>query len=1021
MKASIRPASTAKVFFLKAIYSFILYEWTVNVPSVSVLTNIPQDFCAGQSRMPNSVEYYPVEQGKPLNVATLAAIKLYELGQATKEHAAAIAELSLAQFEATLQSLPPVTNTVEPIAPFAPSFSTQALAEQINLQKRLFANLVAITRAITTRVSLQETLQNVLDIAMKLTHAKEAGLFLVNGKGNVTYSIFSSHINTLYHDPRYIGMIMDKGMAGWVLRHKQMALVPDTELDERWLILPQDTVTHRSALVIPIINDEQPVGILTLTHSAPHHFSQDDAMFMVAAADQIALALHNAQVYEEQRRQTERLNTLYIVLQTVGAHLQPSTAVEAAANKVAELTGWPAVTISLPDETQTYLINMATAGYIGIAHSRRRITNQGITGRAFRTQQTQYVPDVSADPDYYMGHPSVRSEIAVPMRTGRQILGIFDVASDKANAFDQQDIALAESLGETIALALNNTRLYAETQRRLLEQTTLRQANTLISSSLDLPIVFRLIAEQLCQAIDVTSVYICDFEAVHGRAIVLAEYYGPEANEKERVSDLYQSYELINFLPGIIESLIEGRVSIIHRDDAPLGSFLRQHMMDYGGISAMTIPFQVGGLTLAYAAIWESRYRRAFSADEISLCLGIAQHAAIAMRHAQLFRQITEERGRLHTLIESSRDGLILISVPQHILVINELALHMLHVPSQTERWIGRSIGHLIFHLRHLARSAAHMLLSETRRIVSGNEPPGEGELEIQGRTIHWLNLPVMSEETTLGRLFVLRDVTKERLVEDMRKDLIRTMIHDFRNPLTAITGTVQLLELGLRESPNATQRQLFDVTYSTLQKMLHMVNSIMEINQLQSDQFPLDYEAFAIAQLVEEALHLQKPLATSREITLTSEIAPMLPLVWADRTLVERTLRNLVGNALKFTPAHGTVHVVVKETDALRGKNASWQKRILIEVNDTGPGISPNLRDRLFQKFAVGTQRERGHGLGLAFCKMAIEAHGEQIWLDEYAYPLYRTTFAFTLPLYNKQKETERRPYLGGNLFRSR
>ncbi|MBK9055494.1 MAG: GAF domain-containing protein [Chloroflexi bacterium] len=931
----------------------------------------------------------------------LAIIRLYELGRVDKKHAAALADMTLAEFDACLETFALSSQSVNPTPP-----ALNHPPEPIDLQKQLFANLVAVNRAITSRISLSDTLQNVMDIAMKLTRAKEAGLFLVDTNGRVTYSIFSSHINTIYHDRRYIGLIMDKGLAGWVLRHKQMALVTDTELDDRWLDLPGDEVIHRSALVIPITNNDPPLGILTLTHPDPFHFDQDDAAFMRAAADQIALALYNAQIYEDQRRQTERLNTLYTVLQTVGAHLDPNTAVEAAVKKVAELTGWPAVTISLPEETQTYLINIATSGTIAIAHSRRRIANQGITGRAFRTQQTQYVPDVSADPDYYMGHPSVRSEMAVPLRSGRYVLGVFDVASDKPYAFEQQDITLAESLAETIALALNNARLYAETQRRLLEQTTLRQANSLISSTLDLSAVFQLIAEQLGQATDVTSVYVCDFDPTREQATVLAEFHNRHVAAEKHRSHLHHVYNLAHFAPGTIEALIQGRVQVMHLDDPALDPMIRQELEMDGGISVLNVPFQIGGQTLAYAALRESRYRRVFSQDEISLCLGIAQHAAIAMRHAQLFRTIAEERGRLQTLIESSRDGLILIGVNQDILVMNELALHMLLVPSQAEQWIGRSTGHLILHLRHLSPGAAHMLLSETRRIISGNEPPSEGEFDVQGRTIQWLNLPVMSEETTMGRLFVLRDITKDRLVENMRKDLIRTMIHDFRNPLTAITGTVQLLELGLHGSPNATQRQLFDVTYSTLQKMLHMVNSIMEINQLQSDQFPLDYEMFSLEKLVEEGLELQRPLAITRGITLSISMPSSLPVVWADRTLIERTLRNLVGNALKFTPTGGKVQVTVREIDALRGKNPTWQKRLLVETSDTGAGIPPALRDRLFQKFAAGTQRERGHGLGLAFCKMAIEAHGEQIWFDEHLHPPFNTTFAFTVCPFSEGKD---------------
>ena len=930
----------------------------------------------------------------------LAAVKLYELGRLNKEQAAAFADLPLSLFNYHLQTL----------SLYHPFPVTPALLSTSPSAKTLFANLVAVNQAITSHLSLPETLQNVMDIAMELTRAKEAGLFLVDLDGVVSYSLFSSHINAIYHDQRYIGLIMDKGLAGWVLRHKKMALVLDTEHDDRWLDLPGDDVVHRSALVLPIINGGIPVGVLTLTHPTPHHFTPDDAHFMLAAADQIALALFNAQLYEEKRQQADRLNTLYTVLQTVGAHLQPETAIEKAVHTVAQLTDWPAVTIFLLDTNQTYLSNTTTAGYITIPTGQRPIRERGVVGRAYLRQQTQYVPDAAADLDDDLEHPALKSKLAVPMRSGGHSIGIFAIASTQMNAFDQQDIALAESLAEAIALALSNARLYTETQHRLSEQTTLRRAYGLISSTLDLPTVFQLIAEQLSQTIGVTSTYICGFDEKQRMAIVLAEHYHEEASRAERVSDLYQMYDLRLYSPSTIEALLQGRVQILQRDDPTLLPALRDHMTTYGCISALMVPFQVGGATLAYASLWESRYRHYFTPTEIALCQGIAQHAASAMRHAQLFRTIVEERGRLQTLIESSRDGLILIGVNQDILVMNELVLHLLGIPGQSDDWLHRSTGHLILHLRHQARGAAHMLLSETRRIINGNEPPGEGEFEVRGHIIHWLNLPVMSEETTLGRLFVFRDVTKERLVESMRKDLIRTMIHDFRNPLTAIIGTVQLLELGLSAPPTPNQRQLLDVTYNTIKKMLEMVNSIMEINQLQSDQFPLEYEVFALEQLLQEVLISQQPIATTRTINLSMAVSDPLPLAYADRTLIERTLRNLIGNALKFTPAGGSILVTAKETSSLRGRSNSQQKHLLIEVHDTGPGIAPGLRDRLFNKFAVGTQRERGHGLGLAFCKMAIEAHGEQIWLAESAHPTYITTFAFTLPLYNEHKGFNRK-----------
>jgi signal transduction histidine kinase len=135
--------------------------------------------------------------------------------------------------------------------------------------------------------------------------------------------------------------------------------------------------------------------------------------------------------------------------------------------------------------------------------------------------------------------------------------------------------------------------------------------------------------------------------------------------------------------------------------------------------------------------------------------------------------------------------------------------------------------------------------------------------------------------------------------------------------------------------------------------------------------------------------------VALEKDLELERDVAPDLPGVWVDAKLVERVLQNLVGNAVKFTPGGGVVRVTA-QVDA-----AERCPRILIAVSDTGPGISPGIRDRLFQKFVTGRQEERGSGLGLAFCKMAIEAHDERIWVE--STPGEGATFFFTLPVITK------------------
>ena len=106
----------------------------------------------------------------------------------------------------------------------------------------------------------------------------------------------------------------------------------------------------------------------------------------------------------------------------------------------------------------------------------------------------------------------------------------------------------------------------------------------------------------------------------------------------------------------------------------------------------------------------------------------------------------------------------------------------------------------------------------------------------------------------------------------------------------------------------------------------------------------------------------------------------------------MDRVVWNLLGNALKFTPAEGTIRVTAS-------LDATERRRLCISVSDDGPGISPAIQERLFQKFVTGKHESRGSGLGLAFCKMAVEAHGERIWIKDTSENGTTVTFTLQLP----------------------
>jgi PAS domain S-box-containing protein len=259
------------------------------------------------------------------------------------------------------------------------------------------------------------------------------------------------------------------------------------------------------------------------------------------------------------------------------------------------------------------------------------------------------IPDIGAD-DRWLEMPEVtwqRSYAAAPLRHKHQTLGFLNLTSTRPNFYTPQHAELLQAFAHQAAIAVQNARLFEETRQRLAAQTALLNASSAISSSLDLPTVLQRCAEQLCRAINVTSAYICYWNHEDDTTVVVAEYYSPDASEQECVPDPQAGK------PDTTDEtawLSAGKTLIRHVDDPGTPHETRQHMLDFGVKSLLSIPLTAKGQTFGYAALWESRRRREFAPEEIQLCLGIAQQTAIAFDNARLFETASRQLSLARTL-----------------------------------------------------------------------------------------------------------------------------------------------------------------------------------------------------------------------------------------------------------------------------------------------------------------------------------------------------------------------------------
>jgi len=226
--------------------------------------------------------------------------------------------------------------------------------------------------------------------------------------------------------------------------------------------------------------------------------------------------------------------------------------------------------------------------------------------------------------------------------------------------------------------------------------------------------------------------------------------------------------------------------------------------------------------------------------------------------------------------------------------------------------------------------------------------------------------------------------------LEKSRDSLVHMIVHDLRAPLAAMCAFLELLENDTRDVLSAENHGDIEEALAAAKKMAGMVSAILDVNKLEAGKLvPARSECNVVA-LAAEVVGSLGSLAGDRVVTVAREQAAVTAQV--DRDLVSRVIQNLLANALKFTPACGSVRVtVVQGADVVR-----------VEVADSGPGIAPADREKIFEKFGQVSARAEGRqgsstGLGLAFCKLAVEAHGGCLGVDSEQGE--GATFWFTLP----------------------
>lgn len=234
--------------------------------------------------------------------------------------------------------------------------------------------------------------------------------------------------------------------------------------------------------------------------------------------------------------------------------------------------------------------------------------------------------------------------------------------------------------------------------------------------------------------------------------------------------------------------------------------------------------------------------------------------------------------------------------------------------------------------------------------------------------------------------------------LERLRDDLTHLIIHDLRTPLTNLLSGLQTLQMMGPDGDNLTCRELLEVAIQGGETLLGMINDLLDVKKMEEGFMKLELQEIHGADLVEKAVQQVKVLAWEKDLQWIIKVDQGLPPFSADGTMLRRVLINLLGNAIKFTPAGGEITLTVQA--------APLEEAILFTVADTGEGVPREYFERIFEKFGQVELRHSGQwmstGLGLAFCKMAVEAHGGRIWVESDVGK--GSQFSFIIPLHRPE-----------------
>ena len=852
--------------------------------------------------------------------------------------------------------------------------AARLLAENERRLKQQSAVLEA-AQAVTGELELEAVLQRFVDEVAQLLGGEAADCYLLDPRRGV---LRCAAVHGLPAELVGWEFPADRGVSARAIESRRAVQIHDYEG------LP-DPVRHpayagfRDALVAPVTWAGEVRGVLGVGSRREHAFGDEAADVLEAFASLASLALRNAEAYGESVRQARVERGFYRIAAVLGQPLSRAATLDAVAQAASDALGGTFAAVLIPRRAGFELAGgQSLPGPLATALADAEVGADGPLAGAAESGRIVAVRDAVADTRFgeawreLAGRVGYASLLAIPIAAPREgATGLVLVFFAEEREFSDEDLELAGHLAGAAHGALERSELYEEERvaRTLAQQ--LARTGGLLATELDPAAV---IDEVVVQAPQLVGADACAIRVVDGDELVVTAAEGEGAHDA-----LGTRSPATGWLSGdVIQSRAPLALEDAGRDErlAAADPLLRAGYTAFLGVPLGGAEGAANGVLAVYA-----RRPRAWRDEEVEALRALAGNASAALANAELYQRVALERERSFAILANIADGIVAADRDGRVVLWNRAAEKITGVPQE------EAVGHTP--LQVLGRDLQ----------TEGPAPAGDRLVSIlRGGEEVWLSVTeaVMRDPSgaVAGRIYAFRDISADRLVEQMKSDFVSTVSQELRRPLTSIYGFAETL---LRRDVlfGEEERAIFlGYIASESERLTEIVDALLNVARLDTGDLQVNLAPTDVGPVVSDVVASFGDVAATNGHHFVVDVPGEAITAEADPDKLRQVLSVLVDNAVKYSPGGGTVTIAARRRD----------DAVELSVADEGIGIPSAEQDRIFRKFYRGESpgsREAtasGTGLGLFIAQGLVSAMGGRIWVTSSEGEGSR--FSFELPL---------------------